>query len=260
VRLRGVIERRLLVNYRMDPQVAARLLPAPFRPKRVRGWAMAGICLIRLRIGGLRSENAAHRIAVEWEGGEGVYVPRRDTSSQLNRLAGRYVFPVVQRHARFDVVEGGGRFRVEMESDDGLSRIGVEGRVTDRLPAESVFESVDEASDFFRGGCVGYSPGRRVDRFDGVELCARDWRVEPLEVTRVFSSCFDGDATLIPHGSAGFDCALLMRDVAHEWRVAAPVPSACPAERLAQARAPADLASKNHWTAKGRASASAAHW
>ena len=37
-------------------------------------------------------ENAAHRIAVEWDDGgtirTGVYIPRRDSSSYLNVLAG----------------------------------------------------------------------------------------------------------------------------------------------------------------------------
>jgi len=41
----SVNERRLLVNYRVDPDVAATLLPAPLRPKLVNGWAVAGICL-----------------------------------------------------------------------------------------------------------------------------------------------------------------------------------------------------------------------
>jgi hypothetical protein len=44
----SVIERRLLVNYRVAPEVAAGLLPAPMRPQLVNGWAVAGICLIRL--------------------------------------------------------------------------------------------------------------------------------------------------------------------------------------------------------------------
>ena len=46
--LRGRIERRILLNYRVDPEVLAAQLPAPFRPKLVRGWGIAGICLIRL--------------------------------------------------------------------------------------------------------------------------------------------------------------------------------------------------------------------
>src|SRR5438045_2881531 len=91
--VRGVIDRRILMNYWVDAEVVERLLPAPFRPKRAGGYGMAGVCLIRLRemrphpmpsFLGIGSENAAHRIAVEWEENgerrEGVYIPRRDTS------------------------------------------------------------------------------------------------------------------------------------------------------------------------------------
>ena len=49
----GVIERRVLVNYRIEPDALAELLPKPFRPQVVADrngneWAMGGICLIRL--------------------------------------------------------------------------------------------------------------------------------------------------------------------------------------------------------------------
>ena len=37
----SVIERRLLVNYRVDPEVATSLLPAPLRPQLVNGWAVS---------------------------------------------------------------------------------------------------------------------------------------------------------------------------------------------------------------------------
>jgi hypothetical protein len=98
----SIVERRLLVNYRVDPGVAARLLPAPFRPQVVNGWAVAGVCLIRLaelrprglpRRLGMRSENAAHRIAVEWDAPDGttasgVWIPRRHTGATFNALAG----------------------------------------------------------------------------------------------------------------------------------------------------------------------------
>ena len=47
--IRGVIDRRILVNFRADAAVLARLLPAPFRPKLVNGAGMAGVCLIRLK-------------------------------------------------------------------------------------------------------------------------------------------------------------------------------------------------------------------
>ena len=73
----------------VSPEVMARILPKPFRPKLANGYAIGGICLIRLKgirpkriplPWGIRSENAAHRIAVQWEVEgqlkEGVYIPR----------------------------------------------------------------------------------------------------------------------------------------------------------------------------------------
>jgi hypothetical protein len=48
----ATIERRILVNYRVDIDVLASLLPAPFRPAPCGGVGIAGICLIRL--GGIR--------------------------------------------------------------------------------------------------------------------------------------------------------------------------------------------------------------
>ena len=44
----GVIRRRLLLNYRVEPDVLAHQIPAPFVPKLHHGSAIAGICLIRL--------------------------------------------------------------------------------------------------------------------------------------------------------------------------------------------------------------------
>ncbi|MEQ4720230.1 DUF2071 domain-containing protein [Nonomuraea sp. B19D2] len=124
-RLSSVVERRLLVNYRLAPEVAARLLPDGLRPQLVRGYAVAGICLLRLgdvrpswapKAVGLRSENAAHRIAVEWDGPDGVetgvYIPRRDTASLLNTWAGGRLFPGEHGRAHFEVRETPGELHV----------------------------------------------------------------------------------------------------------------------------------------------------
>jgi hypothetical protein len=227
--IQGLIARRLLVNYRADPEVVARLLPAPFRPKLAQGMAVVGICLIRLAEIrprgvpapiGLTSENAAHRIAVEWdEGGvtrEAVYIPRRDTGSRANVLAGGRVFPGVHNHARFTSVEADDRITIDIASDDGTVRVHVAGRVADALPPDSVFGSLAEASAYFEGGNLGYSATRDPHRFDGLELRSRFWRVEPFSVDSVTSSFFE-DPARFPPGSATFDCALLMRGIPHEW-------------------------------------------
>ena len=48
--IRGVIDRRVLVNFRVDPLVLGAQLPPPFRPQLFKGFGIAGICLIRLRV------------------------------------------------------------------------------------------------------------------------------------------------------------------------------------------------------------------
>jgi len=227
--IRGVIDRRILVNYHVDPNVLAPLLPTPFRPKIVHGVGMVGICLIRLKNVrptflpswiGISSENAAHRTAVEWDDNgsvrEGVYVRRRDTSSRLNAWAGGRLFPGIHNHARFTVTETADQYDVTLLSDDGVTSMSVRGSRSDRLPAASVFRSLDEASDFFKAGSLGYSATPDPARFQGLELRCPKWKVEPLAIDEVHSSFFE-DASLFPKGSIAFDCALLMRGIEHEW-------------------------------------------
>lgn len=233
--VRGVIDRRMLINFRIDPDAIRPLLPSPFHPKLVRGFAMSGICLIRLRgirprffpaFMGIRSENAAHRIAVEWDDDrgrqEGVFVIRRDSSSRLNTWLGGRLFPSIHHHATFRVQEGEGRYSLAMDSDDGSARVRVEAQETTQWPKASIFTSLSTASTFFEGGSLGYSPGVAPSTYEGLELKTDGWAVEPLEVQTVESSFFE-DVRRFPKGSAVFDCALLMRGVSHEWHSRPPI-------------------------------------
>ena len=174
------IERRLLVNFRIAPEVLARQLPHPLRPLDVNGWAVGGVCFLRLgrlrperapRWVGLTTENVAHRYAVEWDvdGGvrSGVYVPRRDTDSRLVSWSGGRVFSGRYDLAAFQVVEHGSRTQIEIHSRDGAVDLSVDAAESDNL--ESVlFSSVEDAMAFFKRGSLSYSPGE--DCFDGVEL------------------------------------------------------------------------------------------
>ena len=84
------------------------------------------------------------------------------------------------------------------------------------MPPGSVFRSLREASEFFREGSVGFSPGVTAGHFDGLELRTANWSMQPLVVEAVESSFFN-DPRRFPPGSVEFDCALLMRQVQHEW-------------------------------------------
>ncbi|MFS4416632.1 DUF2071 domain-containing protein [Maribacter sp. 2307ULW6-5] len=225
-KIKGIIDRRILINYQVDQEVLENYLPRPFRPKLVNGKGIAGICLIRLkeirpkglpRQIGISSENGAHRIAVEWtENGvvkEGVFIPRRDTSSKWNALAGGTVFPGIHHLAAFTVHEKEGAYEVGFVSEDNTS-LSIKAKETDDWNANSVFENLECVSDFFEKGSVGYSPDNTD--FEGLELKVYHWKVSLLEVSEVKSSFFENEA-IFPKGSVIFDNALLMKDVEHEW-------------------------------------------
>jgi hypothetical protein len=225
----GLIERRILANYRCDPAALAKLLPPNLRPKLFAGYGLAGVCLIRLKSirprglpasFGVASENAAHRIAVQWDlfgqTHDGVYVLRRDTSSRFNKLVGGRLFAGVHHHADFDVKESADHFHIAMLSHDGSTRLALIAHVAEHLSAGSIFPSLSEASAFFQSGSRGFSPARHPGQLDGLELKIDNWSVQPLFVQQMSASFFD-DAVNFPAGSATFDCALLMRNVEHEW-------------------------------------------
>ncbi|MFD2562301.1 DUF2071 domain-containing protein [Aquimarina rubra] len=225
-KINGIIDRRILINYQVDGQVLENYLPEPFKPKLIEGKGIAGICLIRLKAIrpkglpkqiGISSENGAHRVAVEWtENGkrkEGVYIPRRDTSSKLNSLAGGKIFPGIHHFAQFKVDEYDGHYNVSFISDDNTS-LSIEASETDCWNKESVFENLNSVSDFFEIGSVGYSPNK--NGFDGLELRTYDWKLSLLDVKKVQSSFFE-DENIFPKGSVKFDNALLMKNIEHEW-------------------------------------------
>ena len=227
--IRGVMSRRVLLNYRLDPDVLQRALPAPFRPKLYRGRGIGGVCMIRFK--GLRprflpswlgmgSENAAHRDAVEWdEDGElreGVFIPRRDTNSWFNKTLGGRVFPGIFNRSTFEVREADGAVAVRIVRRDGGEEVAFSGRPAERLPQSSLFPSLDEAAGFFSLGATGYSATHREGHYHGMDLKCLTWSIEPLDVEYA-RSCFFGDTTRFPPGSVELDCALLMRDIDHEW-------------------------------------------
>jgi hypothetical protein len=169
---------------------------------------------------GFSSENAAHRIAVLWDdedgAHEGVYIPRRDTSSLMNHLAGGWIFPGEHYRATFNIEERDNHIQFRMESADHATKVEVSASVSDQIQPGSCFRSLQEASAFFSTGSLGYSATSSKNRLDGIRLKTYEWKVEPLVVEHVYSSYF-ADASVFPRGSVWFDCALIMRNVQHEW-------------------------------------------
>ena len=234
-RLAALVERRLLINYRADPDVVVPLLPVRLRPQLIDGVAVVGVCFMRLGrlrpLGwpsafSLHTESAAHRIAVEWDGADGprrgVYIPRRDSSSFLSVAAGGRLFPGVHHRADFDVAETDDSFRVSFTARCGSASAAVAATLSPTLGGH-LFSRAEDASAFFQAGAVGFSPSR-ADGLEGVELRTDRWAIEPVRVDHAESSFF-ADAERFPPGSVELDCGLVMRQVPVTW---APVGSLMP--------------------------------
>lgn len=222
--IRGVMRRRLLLSYRVDPAIAREIVPAPFRPQLVRGSAVGGVCMIALsevRPGwmrpalGVSTENAAHRFAVEWDEGDrvrrGVYVTERHSSALIPVIGGGRLFPGVQRRARFDVDESATRFQVRMTATD--AQVSADIELTEHWDS-ALFPTVQDASAFYRAGAIGWSPTRNGRGAEALELTSTEWSVNAGQVNAVQSSFFDA----LPPGAATFDSALVMRDIPLVWR------------------------------------------
>jgi Uncharacterized conserved protein (COG2071) len=227
--LSGLIRRRILVNYHADPEVVQKLLPTGLQPKLHQARAIVGICLIRLEqvrpkgmpdFIGLSSENAAHRIAVEWDTETGlkeaVYIPRRDTNSWLNQTLGGRVFPAELHAADFKVQDDQTKISLEIESKDNTVQVYVLGQTATALPSNSIFASLEQASDYFKAGSLGYSASRDPGHLDGVQLQTDAWKVDPLAIQELSSSYFAA-STHFPSGSVVLDHALIMRNIEHQW-------------------------------------------
>ncbi|NUR57657.1 MAG: hypothetical protein HOV87_02960 [Catenulispora sp.] len=229
----GIIARRILLTYAVDPATAAALLPPPFRPDLSFGPALGGVCLMRLRAVrpgllplrlGLTVESVAHRLAVEWDTPEGiatgVYVFRRDADSIVAaRLGGMH-------RAAFGVLEGGGHYSLAAhspaaynpatQSRDGAMSVAFTGERADALPAGSVFTGPDSASAFFHCASIAHSPARDGVGHSALRLVTPPWRAIPVRTDHVQSSFFE-DRSRFPHGTAVFDSAIAMHDVPARW-------------------------------------------
>jgi hypothetical protein len=212
----------------VDAEYAARQLPPEFRPQLVHGYAVAGICL--LRVGqirpaaapgggwGLCSENAAHRYAVEWDSETGpttgVYIARRDSGSMLNVLAGGRLFPGAHQRAAFEVDESEADLSIRFTTADGSIKVDVAGTVQPDSwwGGSELFENLAAATEFFHNGCDGYSPARGGG-YEGMRLCSDTWRLRPVAMSRALSTVYDS----YPAGAATLDCALVMLNTPARW-------------------------------------------
>lgn len=226
--LEGTIGRRVLLNYRVDTEVARKLVPAPLEVAAHNGYAVAGICLIALEklrprgvpsALGFSSQNMAHRIAVRYptENGlrDGVFIWRRETdNSFVHRFGGR-LFPGVHGSANFEIVDDAEGLSMNIRTPRGEVDVSFGAR-PGAFRRSVLFDNFGEVCGFFRKGDCGFSCGREDETLEGMQLKTLRWEMVPLAITSMRSAFFE-DTARFPEGSVVFDCGVVMRDIPHEW-------------------------------------------
>ncbi len=228
-RLEGTITRRVLLNFRADPEVVRCLVPEPLEVANQNGFAVVGVCLVRLEqlrpkglpsFMGVSSEGMAHRVAVRyptpdgWR--DGVFVWRRETDRRPIALVGGRVFPGVHRHAEFLIAEDDGRLAMAVFTERNKADVSLEARYPAEWTRTSLFGTFEEASRFFERGDCGFSCSPRTRELEGIQLRTHRWKVIPLQVHRAYSAFFE-NPDRFPPGSVECDSALLMHGVVSEW-------------------------------------------
>jgi hypothetical protein len=235
-KLAGVIARRILVNFRADPDVIRRLLPWPLEVATYGGYAVAGICLTRLE--GLRpqgvpgplgiaAENMAHRVAIRYptEKGwkDGIFIWRRESDCELLVQLGGCLFPGVHHRAGFEVWERNGQLALSVRTDERRSDVVLRTRRSLEWRVTPLFPTLDEMCGFFELGDCAFSCVKRGRGLEGLRLRALRWELSPLRVTEVHSAFYENHCCF-PPGSVCFDSAVLIRDVPHDWHELPGVP------------------------------------
>ena len=222
----GIMKRRLLVNWRVDPEAMRRVLPPGVTPKLVNGSAIAGLCLVALQrlrprgvpeFLGIASENLAVRTGVVTRSRMGVdgavLIFDRYSGSRVNAALGHLVGYGIHERGRFHVAENRLLTEISIRALAGSAIAHVRLAPTHALATESIFGSVEQASDFFRGGECGYSPTPRPGIWDCVRLHLERWDFEPMRVLSASST----HIVRLFGGAASIDSAFVMRDIPHTW-------------------------------------------
>jgi hypothetical protein len=207
----------------------ARQIPESLELNLVNGFAMVGLCLIRMeRLRpsfmpfefGLCSENIAHRVAVNYrENGEtkpGVFIWRRETDSRLIAALGGRAFSGVHQRAEISIDEHGNEIKLEARTANGEADVALHAATTPEWNPTRLFPSFEMASDFLRAGCCGFSLGHDESSLEALTLRTLSWEMTPL-VLKSLTSAFYEDEERFPAGSIALDHALLMRGIALEW-------------------------------------------
>lgn len=220
---------RIIVLYRCAPQRLGPLLPDGLAPREFRGYALAGLALVRRRIwrGALWPERMStvanllhfvdsHRERDDLGAGE-TLVLRCDTSSRLSAiLRTPRRFRQRQNHAQFRIRQESGAISIDCRSDDRSMHVAFRARPQRDPPDSSLFRSPEQLRQLLHEQLRYLDLLPSTDRPKAAAGEGVRRHLIPLRVEHLQSSYFD-DTERFPAGAAEFDSAYWLRSEEVVW-------------------------------------------
>jgi len=211
--LRGRIERRYLVVYRVDPDAAALLVPTGAHPLEYHGATLVSLCYTRLAAArspllprSLRSarHHLAWRIPIQKgeEARRGVWVPRRETSSWLSARCSGALSRSEYHQARFELNDDDASLQLTVLRHPDELVLSLRARRGGELRG-SIFATPRQAREYMAGDGPVTPPDPLAPLLDRLHV-EDDCTLEPLAVDEVHVPGFE-DGVLLPAESADFD-------------------------------------------------------
>jgi hypothetical protein len=176
---------------------------------------------------GLSSENMSHRVAIRFPTKEGlkdrVFIWRRDTNQRLISFLGGRLFPGVHSSADFQSMETMNGLAMNIHTKAGQADTNFEVSFKTSWNKTELFETFQEACQFFERGNCGFSCSLDGEKLEGIRLKTLKWEMEPIKVENIRSNFYEGWPAH-REGKIVFDNALMMRGIPHEWHEIKDVP------------------------------------
>jgi hypothetical protein len=221
---------RIIVLYRCIPQRLAPLLPDGFEPREFRGYALAGLALVRRRVWSaalwperlVTVANLLHFVDLHRQrddrGAGETLVLRCDTSSRLHAiLRTPRRFRQRQHHAQFRIRQDAGAISIDCSSDDRSMHVALSARPQRYPPASSLFRSPEQLRQFLHEELQYLDLLPSSDRPKGAAGVGVRRHLIPLQVEHLHASFFD-DIERFPAGAAEFDSAYWLRTEEIAWQ------------------------------------------
>jgi uncharacterized protein YqjF (DUF2071 family) len=227
VAMRTLFRRCLLVNFAVDPDELASVLPRHVEPDLLDGEAYLSVVVGRMermrpvlvpRLLGITYDQIVYRAVVRSGDQRGVFFLRSDADNRLMAGLGNLMSFFRFHRSQVSFTERSGNLDLDVRTTTNpsgdIAATYTVGAPRHDLPESSAFASLDEAKGWLVELFVAFHHGAGNDWIDVVRIKRGEWDVRVVDDTRAHYAFMGAGA---PFTRARLDSVFLVGDVPYRW-------------------------------------------